>query len=91
MLNRDRQIFTGNCWPGESVWIDYLNENAQAFWKKQMREMEGTNDLYSFWNDMNEPSVFSEKDLAMPLDNLHVRRNGSWVSHGELHNLYGSL
>ena len=56
-----------------------------------MREMEGTNDLYSFWNDMNEPSVFSEKDLAMPLDNLHVRRNGSWVSHGELHNLYGSL
>ena len=38
---------------------------------------EGTSDLYSFWNDMNEPSVFSEQDLAFPPDNLHYKSNGA--------------
>ena len=40
---------------------------------------------------MNEPSVFSEKDLAMPLDNLHFRKDGSFVLHRDLHNMYGAL
>jgi len=22
------QNFVGECWPGESVWVDYVNENA---------------------------------------------------------------
>ena len=24
--------FEGDCWPGNSVWIDFLNENAQNYW-----------------------------------------------------------
>jgi mannosyl-oligosaccharide alpha-1,3-glucosidase len=24
--------FVGWCWPGNSVWIDFLNENAQSYW-----------------------------------------------------------
>lgn len=27
-----RTNFIGSCWPGDSAWIDYLNENAQEFW-----------------------------------------------------------
>lgn len=26
------QPFVGECWPGRSVWIDYLNTNAQDYW-----------------------------------------------------------
>lgn len=26
------QPFVGECWPGKSVWIDYLNTNAQDYW-----------------------------------------------------------
>jgi alpha 1,3-glucosidase len=25
--------FVGDCWPGASVWVDYLNQNAQTFWQ----------------------------------------------------------
>ena len=24
--------YYGNCWPGNSTWIDFLNENAQNYW-----------------------------------------------------------
>jgi len=27
--------FVGDCWPGKSVWIDFLNENAQQFYENQ--------------------------------------------------------
>lgn len=30
--NEKSDDFTGQCWPGKSVWIDFLNENAQDFW-----------------------------------------------------------
>jgi alpha 1,3-glucosidase len=28
VTNPDNSIFTGWCWPGNSVWVDFLNENA---------------------------------------------------------------
>lgn len=57
----------------------------------QPEVFEGTNSLYSFWNDMNEPSVFSEQDLAFPPDNLHYKANGAQVRHRDVHNMYGAL
>lgn len=30
--NPDFTNFYGDCWPGNSTWIDFLNENAQNFW-----------------------------------------------------------
>lgn len=52
--------FQGDCWPGTSVWVDYLNENAQKYWQSlySYDKFVGTTQIYSFWNDMNEPSVF---------------------------------
>jgi len=52
--------FEGLCWPGQSHWIDFLNENAQKFWQGLMQPnyFKGTNSRYGFWIDMNEPSVF---------------------------------
>ena len=29
--NPDFTNFYGDCWPGNSTWIDFLNENAQNF------------------------------------------------------------
>jgi len=26
--------FEGWCWPGDSVWIDFLNPEAREFWAK---------------------------------------------------------
>ena len=47
--------------------------------------------MYSFWNDMNEPSVFSTGTGTMPMDAVHVKSDGTEVSHLELHNAYGAL
>lgn len=52
--------WVGKCWPGESVWVDYLNVNAQHFWSSQylFENFKGSSYIYGIWNDMNEPSVF---------------------------------
>ena len=85
--------FIGWCWPGNSAWLDVLNENAQDFWGDlfDYSVFNGTNYMYSFWNDMNEPSVFSTGTGTLPMDAVHVKADGTEVSHLELHNAYGAL
>ena len=51
----------------------------------------GTNYLYNFWIDMNEPSVFPQPFLTMPLDSVHLTTEGGVIFHRDVHNLYGSL
>jgi len=51
----------------------------------------GTNYLYSFWNDMNEPSVFNTVSRTIPLESLHYKADGSAYEHRDIHNAYGGL
>jgi len=91
--------FVGKCWPGDSVYYDYLNEESRDHWSSQYsyeKYKYSTPNLWA-WNDMNEPSVFEVPGLAMPLDNLHTFKskadpeNVFQVEHREVHNLYGYL
>ena len=61
--------YFGDCWPGNSTYVDYFNENARDFWKSlySYTSFVGTTSIYSFWNDMNEPSVFSGEEQTFPL------------------------
>ena len=56
--------FNGQCWPGNSVYLDFMNSEGRTFWadlynnewllgldKSQMKRIHA-------WLDMNEPSVF---------------------------------
>lgn len=65
----NNDIFEGDCWPGTSSWVDYLNENAQKYWQGlyKYESFKGTTQMYSFWNDMNEPSVFGAEQQTLPL------------------------
>jgi len=91
--------WVGNCWPGESVWFDFLNENAAQWWGDLLHPSTfiGTNYLYGIWNDMNEPSVFKSgsleeiEQLGMPMNNTHILKDGSLVQHRWVHNAYGAL
>ena len=60
----------GYCWPGTSVWIDYLNKGAQNFWKSlySFDFFKGTNNLFHIWLDMNEPSVFDGTEGTLSKD-----------------------
>ena len=67
------------CWPGNSSWVDYLNENAASWWGSlyEYGKFLGTNYLFGTWNDMNEPSVFLPDDQnGMPMNNTHIMTNG---------------
>ena len=85
--------FVGDCWPGASVWIDYLNENAQDYWGSWFAfdKFKGSTSRYHIWNDMNEPSVFDTSSKTMPLDRLHCKANGLCYQHRDVHNSYGGL
>jgi mannosyl-oligosaccharide alpha-1,3-glucosidase len=91
--------FVGNCWPGPSVWLDYLNANAQKYWASlyAYKNFHGTSYLYGAWNDMNEPSVFADGSLeeiaqrGMPVHNIHIDINGNQFEHMYVHNAYGAL
>jgi alpha 1,3-glucosidase len=91
------ETWIGNCWPGPSAWIDYLNTNAAEFWKTLYLESNflGTSFLYGTWNDMNEPSVFANTteidQLGMPMNNTHIKTDGTIVQHRWVHNAYGAL
>lgn len=83
--------YYGQCWPGESVWIDSMNPNSQSFWDGQFtlsQENEFMGKLSTnihVWNDMNEPSVFNGIETTSPRDNIHY---GNW-EHRSVHNVFG--
>ncbi|TNV84430.1 hypothetical protein FGO68_gene16765 [Halteria grandinella] len=94
MRDRDGQgTFYGECWPKTSVWVDFLNSNAQQYWSTlyQYSKFKGTTKLFSFWIDMNEPSVFSHDELTMPKDATHLTNDGRVFKHKDVHNAYGIL
>lgn len=97
---RDRtakEPYHGHSWPGDSVWFDFLNEQAQEFYQSLLHPsvFKGTNYMYGIWNDMNEPSVFKDnvkqEQVGMPMTNTHVMKDGSIIQHRWLHNAYGAL
>ena len=81
--------YEGNCWPGESSWVDFTNPWARVWWETLFefpRYVGSTLSLYA-WNDMNEPSVFDTPDCTIPKDVVHNRK----IENREIHNVYGHL
>eukprot|EP00347_Sterkiella_histriomuscorum_P014322 403361316 len=91
--NKDMQAFEGECWPGNSVWVDFLNDKASDFWKSlySFDKFIHTNKLFNYWIDMNEPSVFNAHEMTMPKDNIHIDQNNRFIQHKDIHNAYGLL
>jgi alpha-glucosidase (family GH31 glycosyl hydrolase) len=89
--------YQGQCFPGTSVWFDFLNEQAQEYYQSLFHPsvFKGTNYMYGVWNDMNEPSAFKSKtnqdQVNIPMNNTHVLKDGSIIQHRWLHNAYGAL
>uniref|UniRef100_A0A914NGQ0 Glycoside hydrolase family 31 N-terminal domain-containing protein n=1 Tax=Meloidogyne incognita TaxID=6306 RepID=A0A914NGQ0_MELIC len=79
--------YEGHCWPGASMWLDFVNPSVREFWagKFPVDQYQGTTERTYTWNDMNEPSVFSGPEITMHKDARHF--NG-W-EHREVHNIYG--
>ncbi|PVZ98864.1 hypothetical protein BB558_005128 [Smittium angustum] len=85
----DGSDYKGWCWPGDSNWIDYTNEEASEWVSQQFSydRYNGSTPNLFIWNDMNEPSVFNGPEITMEKDNLHF----GGVEHRDIHNVYGML
>lgn len=80
--------WTGNVWPGESVWPDFFHKPVGQWWGDLHRYYTDMG-VQGFWNDMNEPAVFNDT-MTMDDDAFH-RVEGQAVKHSALHNAYGQL
>lgn len=83
-----QQAYDGWCWPGSSVWPDYLNAQVRDWWATKFDPAHFPGDpqaLVDIWNDMNEPSVFSGPEVTAPRDIRHFQ---GW-EHRDIHNMYG--
>ena len=85
-------IFTGLVWPGPSVFPDFTRQQTRAWWGALYKDLRHTG-IDGFWNDMNEPSVFSTPNHTMPENALHRIDEPGFAprtaTHAEIHDVYG--
>ena len=61
--DKNNEAFVGVCWPGDSVYIDFINEEARESWASQYsygKYKNSTKNIWA-WNDMNEPIVYQRQ------------------------------
>jgi len=83
--------YVGTVWPGACVFPDFTMPATRSWWSGLYSSFMATG-VDGVWNDMNEPSVFSESTGSMPPTNWH--RGGGGIpagSHLRYHNVFGRL
>jgi len=81
--------YSAQCWPGDSVWVDFLSPWARIWWETlyEFENYKGSTLSLYVWNDMNEPAVFDQPDNTIPKDTVHYHG----YENREVHNVYGHL
>lgn len=77
--------YIGRVWPGNCHFPDFSNEEVREWWGGLYRPLVEKG-VSGFWNDMNEPSIFSLR-RTFP-KGLH---HHGGIRHEEVHNAYGLL
>jgi alpha-glucosidase len=90
--NPDGTVYSGDVWPGASVFPDFTRAQTRDWWGALYRDFYKMG-VAGFWNDMNEPSVFKTPTKTMPEDVIHRIDEPGFVKrsarHAEIHNVYG--
>jgi alpha-glucosidase len=86
----DGSLYIGPVWPGDSVFPDFTLTRVRDWWGTLYKDFVGMS-VTAFWNDMDEPAVFSNPTKTMPLDNLHRLDDGATLPHTAVHNIFGML
>ena len=84
--------FAGPVWPGPSVFPDFTRQLTRQWWGTLYKEFVADG-VAGFWNDMNEPAVFTYPTKTMPDDVQHRIEEPGFRTrtalHPEIHNIYG--
>lgn len=89
------QNYVGDVWPGPSLFPDFTQASTRKWFGSLYKDFVADG-IAGFWDDMNEPAVFTYPTKTMPLDVVH-RINGDEAEgfsprtalHTEIHNVYG--
>ncbi|HEX9615638.1 MAG TPA: glycoside hydrolase family 31 protein, partial [Bacteroidota bacterium] len=87
LKNPDGTVYIGNVWPGPCAFPDFSSSGARTWWGEQLKLLSDLG-IRGWWNDMNEPAVFTEETKTVPLEVLHYDE-GRLTPHEKNHNLYG--
>jgi alpha-glucosidase len=89
--------YVGPVWPGPSVFPDFTQKSTRDWWGTLYKDFVDMK-VAGFWNDMNEPAVFTYPTKTMPDDVVHridePESLGEGFSkrtalHPEIHNVFG--
>jgi alpha-glucosidase len=90
--NPDGSVYTGIVWPGPSVFPDFTQKSTRDWWGTLYKGFVAEG-IAGFWNDMNEPAIFSYPTKTMPDDVQHRIDEPGFLkrtaNHLEIHNVYG--
>jgi alpha-glucosidase len=88
------QDYVGTVWPGPSVFPDFTQQTTRTWWGTLYKQFVADG-AAGFWNDMNEPAVFTYPTKTMPDDVVHRINEPDegfatrTAFHSEIHNVYG--
>ncbi len=86
----DGKILSAVVWAGWSVFPDFTNPKARAWWGTQYKA-QISKGIDGFWHDMNEPAAWaSAGESTLPLGVRHDME-GRGGDHREAHNIYGLM
>jgi len=90
--NPDGSTFVGSVWPGPSVFPEFTRPSGRQWWGTLYKDFLSQG-VAGFWNDMNEPSIFSTPNNTMPDRTRHRIEEPGFrprtADHLEIHNVYG--
>jgi alpha-glucosidase len=87
--------YVGPVWPGPSLFPDFTQQSTRTWFGSLYKDF--VNDgVAGFWDDMNEPAVFTYPSKTMPDDVVHRINEPAdegfsprTATHLEIHNIYG--
>jgi len=90
--NLDGSTYVGPVWPGAAVFPEFTQEKSRTWWGTLYKQFVAEH-ISGFWNDMNEPAVFTYPSKTMPDATQHRIDEPGFqkrtASHLEIHNVYG--
>lgn len=84
------EVYFGEVWPKPAVFPDFLRSEVRQWWGEKYRGFLESG-VEGIWNDMNEPTDFTQETGTLPDDNVHRTDEGDELLHREVHNFYAML
>jgi alpha-glucosidase len=78
-------VYTGQVWPGRTVFPDFSRADVRAWWS-DLNAQHVESGIAGIWNDMNEPATGPIEPFGMRFD-----RDGANHPHERFHNQYALL